>query len=566
VLRRSSWIAALAAVAAVIPAGSASAGIWTPVASNTTDTINAIEYQSDARAWFATTAGKIFTRTGGNFAQTGNFPGVTFNDVAFGPGLVGVAVGSLGTIKRSTDGGATWTALVTLPANVSQSCGSATPVATTGATFWGASWGNANTVYVVGQGPASGNTPLMFFSNDGGQTFSEVNAPGGACKTTPIVDPLTDVFALPGTPTYVTAIDQNFGAVFLSSNSWGGVAKQGDMINAFQSTPRMAVDPASPNRVWAVDHGTCGSLCFQYSEASGANEAPMTIGNVSDTSTINRVLYGVAYAGGSLVAAGASGEIYNSIDGKNAYLQRADGTLATNEWRSVGVSDAAHALVGGVGGSLVSTTSANTIPDIVAPAGTISGPATAQAGSPVAFTANVADNAGGSGIDPAGFTWTATGVPPATGNPVAVTFPSPGTYTLNVTFHDRAGNSGTASKVVTVSKAPTTQSVSSSASGATIKLTGPRQCVPAGGSFTTRLTWKKQKRKGNRFVKVGRADFFIDSKRVKIDRKAPFTERLTVKNLKAGSRHTLRARAFIKIKHGKPRSKSLVLAFAVCST
>ena len=74
-------------------------------------------------------------------------------------------------------------------------------------------------------------------------------------------------------------------------------------------------------------------------------------------------------------------------------------------------------MIGGRGGRLMLSPTATTMPDIIAPAGTVSGPLTATAGVPVTYTANVADNAGGSGIDPAGFSWSATGLPAADRQP-----------------------------------------------------------------------------------------------------------------------------------------------------
>jgi hypothetical protein len=98
-----------------------------------------------------------------------------------------------------------------------------------------------------------------------------------------------------------------------------------------------------------------------------------------------------------------------------------------------------------------------------------------------------------------------------------------------------------------------------------ISLTAPRTCVRPGQKFRARLTWARKKRKGNLFVKVRRADFYINSKRVKIDTKAPFTQLLTVKaSSTRGSTVRLRARAYIKVKRGKSPTKSLNATFKVC--
>lgn len=94
----------------------------------------------------------------------------------------------------------------------------------------------------------------------------------------------------------------------------------------------------------------------------------------------------------------------------------------------------------------------------------------------------------------------------------------------------------------------------------------PRRCVNPGARFKVRLTWKRKKRKGNVFVKVRRSDFYIGKKRVKIDRKAPFTQTLTVTlSTKRGSTQTVRARAFIKVRHGKSPTKSIRATFKVCA-
>lgn len=98
-----------------------------------------------------------------------------------------------------------------------------------------------------------------------------------------------------------------------------------------------------------------------------------------------------------------------------------------------------------------------------------------------------------------------------------------------------------------------------------ISLAIPRTCVRPGQKFRVRLTWARKKRKGNLFVKVRRSDFYIGSKRVKKDTKAPFTQVLTVTaNTVRGSTIRLRARAFIKVKRGKSPTKSIRARIKVC--
>jgi hypothetical protein len=98
-----------------------------------------------------------------------------------------------------------------------------------------------------------------------------------------------------------------------------------------------------------------------------------------------------------------------------------------------------------------------------------------------------------------------------------------------------------------------------------ISFATPATCVRPGQKFRVRLTWARKKRKGNLFVKVRRSDFYIGSKRVKKDLKAPFTQVLTVTaGAVRGSTITLRARAFIKVKRGKSPTKSIRAKLKVC--
>ena len=103
-------------------------------------------------------------------------------------------------------------------------------------------------------------------------------------------------------------------------------------------------------------------------------------------------------------------------------------------------------------------------------------------------------------------------------------------------------------------------------SGATLSFQVPGGCVKRGAGFSVKLTWKKQKKKGNVFVKVTRTDFYLGAKRAKIDRKAPFTQTLKVpSSARPGSSVSVRARAFIKVKKGKPPKKSIRATIKVCT-
>lgn len=384
-------------------------------------------------------------------------------------------------------------------------------------------------------------------------------------------DWIGDVQALPGGN--VLMITSSFGARRFSSNGLAStaVAYNNTAVNCFSIPMHIAADPASPSRNIAV--GDCsGGLSLGFSQDGGATyDLGQDMPNGQQSQLVG--LTDIAIAGGSWLISGKGGTILVDSDGRSAYFQNADGALATNDWLAADKFDATNGAVGGRGGALVLSTQANAIPDLIAPAGTISGPVTVTAGQPVQYTANVADNAGGSGVNAGSFAWSATGIPGAAGNPATITFPSPGFYALKVTFTDNAGNAGSATLSVTVKAPPFPigtptpgATKTTTVPGGTITLSGPRTCVPVGKSFSATLSFKKSRKKGAKKIKITRVDFFIDNKRKKIDRKAPFRQRLTVRSYAAGSKHTMKARAYIKVRRGKSPKKSISTTIRVCSS
>ncbi len=554
---------------ATVPA-TASAGIWTPVASGTTGDITAVQ-QLDAGTLVYGTAGGQLLKNG---TVKGNAGGSAINDIAFNPSkTIGLAAANNGKLLISTNGGESWAvkSLANTTYPQSPTCFAGGPYTRTAApagNFNAVSWASDTVGYAI---PTDLGEVLK--TTDGGTTWLDVSRRAdGSCFVDTDGDPLTDVKALPGTDLLWLMAD-DFGTLYISSNgliSSTSAQTTDSAVNCFDHHPQLALDFDNPNRAFAVDRCD-GSLQFGFTQDGGSRwelSQNYFAGNGDGLSGLNDV----DIAGGSAVAVGNAGAILIDNDGRNAYFQRADGANATNDWLSVDKLDATQAAIGGRGGVLLTTTQATTIPDIVAPAGTVTGATTVVAGTAATYTANVADNAGGTGVDPAGFSWSAQGVPPATGNPATFTFPSPGFYLVTVNFKDRAGNAATASLSVTVT-APKpvtppkpTKTTTASVPGAKISFGVPNTCVKAGSTFKVTLTWKKQKRKGNKFVKVRRADFYIGSKRVKIDKKAPFTQTLTVKaGTKAGSTITVKARAYVKVTKGKSPTKSISSKIKVCS-
>jgi len=449
-MRRAALALLLITAAALAAAPSASAGIWTPVASNTTEDITAVDQRGPGDVLYATANGKIFR----NGVQQLSAPGVSFTDIALNPsGTVGLASAANGRLYRST--GATWAPVAlgnpTRAPSSSSPCGgnATTTTAPVTGNLVAVGWKDDSTAYV----PATDEGVVLKTTN-GGTNFTDVSRQvDGTCRAG-TNDVFSDVSVVPGTD-LLYLVGRNFGARFFSSNGLASTAgRRGDTAaNCFTQPQRIAVDPANPNRSFVVS-GCSGSLQFGFSADAGVSY-DISLDYVNGSGDDLSGLSNVSLAGGSALAVGKAGAILVSPDGVKAYFQRADGIDLTTDWFAADKSTAGDAAVGGRGGRLITTTQANTIPDVVKPAGTITGPAKAVVGQPTTFTANVADNAGGSGINQASFAWSATGLPGATGNPVRLTFPSAGFYTVTVTFADRAGNAGTASFSLQA-EAPTT--------------------------------------------------------------------------------------------------------------
>ncbi len=240
-----------------------------------------------------------------------------------------------------------------------------------------------------------------------------------------------------------------FGQLFFTSDGLQSSAQpRDDTINGTEDNTNLAVDPTNTNRIWSTNN--CGFTCFYRSEDGGANfDCVCTILNEGGENQL--AWTDVEYAGGTTLVAGEGGQIAHSVNGRDFFYNKADGALLTKDWLSAGLASATAGAVGGQGGALVVTSTANRTPDIVKPTGTISGPTTATAGRATAYTLNVADE-GGSGINPGSFAWSSPGLPGASGQTVQLTFPNPGFFTITVTFADNAGNTGEATLSVTVEK------------------------------------------------------------------------------------------------------------------
>jgi hypothetical protein len=437
---------------------------WTELSSGTTNIITAVEYQSDSRMWFTTSAGEIFTRQpSGAFVRTYG-PGTgPLNDIEFqDQGLIGLAVGNNGQVLRSPDGGATWSNVNTGPAIPVSKTGTLAPDCTASDPL-----GDVNAVRFAGTGRAwlfaagsqiARSQPASAADVGKAGTWVDANRAGdNSCKVRDGIfgDGYADGFFLPTNPDVGYIVAASFSTVFFTVNDLATEAgkRPESAGNAGDALRVLAGDPSNPSRMWSVAGAPYGISTTGYTEDGFSTEHSWAIGNPSARAFTANGPYDVAFKGGTVLSAGDDGMVLNSIDGRTFYFEPVTGALPGQGWRAVALADASHGAVAGAGGKLFVTTSANSLPDLTAPTGTIAGPDTATAGVPASFAASATDEAGGSGIDDASFAWSSPGVTGAAGQAVSLTFPSAGSYTVTVAFKDRAGNAGTASKSVTVTPA-----------------------------------------------------------------------------------------------------------------
>jgi hypothetical protein len=100
----------------------------------------------------------------------------------------------------------------------------------------------------------------------------------------------------------------------------------------------------------------------------------------------------------------------------------------------------------------------------------------------------------------------------------------------------------------------------------TLTLGGVKGCVRPGGSTRVRLGFRRAKKKGNVWIKPFRVDFSVAGKLVRKVTRAPFFATIKVRPQAAkGSFVEVRARAFIKVHHGKVPKKSVRVRIPVCT-
>jgi hypothetical protein len=466
-LLRSSRIALVAAMLTILApvAASRAASLWTPVPTGTTDDITAVATPKAGEVVFTTGNGHIYYLNGTTFVQATLTPPTVLGFAALGmstDGLDGVAVGNNGQMYYSTDSGHTWNASTAPTELTSGSCGSGwtTPQPIADQLYSAHFVPSSTTVYVTGAHSD------VLRSTNGGHTFSEVNKSATGC----VADPgggqeFTDSAWVTGTVGYF--LSDYFGEYFVTTNGLGSANRLSDgSINGYTFVDRLAVNLSNTSDAWVTAGGGL-SEGIDYTTNGGTSWTGVHY-NTDQTNQLN----GVANVGKTVVAVGQGGDIWTSPDGVNFYRQAAADPYAAETWNAVSMvpgSNSAFAV--GDGGALVTTASANQLPDTTAPTGTIAGPHTLQPGQFGSYTVNAADNPGGSGIDPSSFSWSIPGQAAQTGTHVMFAFSNAGTYTVTVSFKDLAGNAGSASIMVKVSSTSTgSQPVTKGSGGSTVTI------------------------------------------------------------------------------------------------
>ncbi|HEV7772226.1 MAG TPA: hypothetical protein VGO48_02920 [Conexibacter sp.] len=364
------------ALAAAFAAGPASAGIWTDVPSGTSSTITAIEYQSDTRFWFTTAGGEIWRRRADlSGFQRVHAGGAALNDIEFQPGgQIGFAVGIGGTVLRSIDSGATWSTIPAAGIPVSNvGDGSGNKCTTT------EPLGSVNFVHFAGPGRVWIGGPRRQIASSQPSDPANVGAIGwwydANRKSPPVAgdncfieqaDGFADMFVTASPSIFYIAAAATDQAILSTDNLRSQTTTlDGEVANGLTAAGAMAGDPGSPNRMWGVSPAPYGNSTMQYTE------------NGWDTSSWVRLLdetappwpsvgpYDVAFNGGTVLAAGNGNFVIHSTNGRDFWWNGADG--ASTDWRAVALASATQGAIGGVGGRLMLTTQASTLPIPVTP-------------------------------------------------------------------------------------------------------------------------------------------------------------------------------------------------------
>jgi len=474
-----------------------------------------------------------------------------------------MAVGSGGLVLRSTNGGDTWTAVTGLKASAQSSTFLTCKTAEDLGDLNSVRFAGNDRVWIFGPGSQVVRSQPAIAAN--------VGAPGAAGGWTDANrDTHGTVTVDDDTCKLSSSYGEGFADAFFTTNPDVGYIVAGyssrvnfttnNLASAAQSKPEdagnagdvnrvIAGDPENPNRMWSVNGTPYGRSTTAYTRDGWQTGDWWQIGNDTVRDFPDRGPSDVDYSGGTVLAAGDTGLVLNSVDGVNFYYNGADGALTTQRWNAVGLATGTEGAIGGDNGRLAITTAATSIPDLTKPTGTITGPEKAVAGVSVTFSAAVADNAGGSGIDPNSFAWSATGTAGGAGSSVTLTFPSSGYYTVRLSYRDLAGNSAEATKSVIVSQTSgsnntttldsrplPTFTLSGKGNGATAKLVGGKVKIIVKGKIKVPAGVNaKSACSGTVLLTIKKGKKLLSARNAKLSKSCAFTKTISLSKSKVGS-------------------------------
>ncbi len=353
-LIRHCAVAAIAALALLATSACAAQAMnWTALDSTTAEEIAAVDYHPNGTIWYATKSGKIFTRTpAGVVSQDFNDPGRQFYDIAFrAAGDVGLATADSGRLYRSLNGGDTWSLIDLTNDSYGVACtGSPAAVSTPSAELLAVEWSSNDVAWVV----SAARGQILRSTNAGVSWIERSRQSDGECR---IEADVTDVAPIPGSVDDLYFVDDNFATIWRTSDGLASnAAERVNPVNCFGVIMKLAVDPASPNRISAA--GTCtGTLHWGFSSDSAVTS------NYVDGLSSARIR-DLDAAAGVFLAVGDAGLIEQTFTGTTAFSQPASGALETRDWRAVDLADASRAVVAGIGGALAITDQANVPPPV----------------------------------------------------------------------------------------------------------------------------------------------------------------------------------------------------------
>jgi photosystem II stability/assembly factor-like uncharacterized protein len=343
--RRAVLPALLASAASLLAtAAPAPAVTWKRINSGTTDAIAAIAYRPGGRLTFATSAGKIFTRSHGRFKLQASFPGRAFTDVAFRPsGDVALATADTGHLYRFAGGAWTPIALTSATYDLNDCRGGLNPPAarvTPTDNLVSVAWGSDNVAWVVGAG-----TGEVLKSVDGGVTWTDVSRQAdGTCR---VPNDLSDVETVPGNADTAFFIGP-FEATYETGDGLATAATKISrlVLDCRKGLTRMAIDPVSPNRI----SGAGADCAFGWGFSNDSGTTSDFVDRFNQTSWND-----LAGGPGVFVVAGEHGAIERTYNGGATSRIPARGVIRHETWRSISLADRADAAVGGDNGVLALT-------------------------------------------------------------------------------------------------------------------------------------------------------------------------------------------------------------------